>query len=650
MNKWLYAIATMVGVCMGASNVHAHNGEPKCAHSNGVPKKIAAKTTMADLAEDHYNIRHLDMRLNVTDTDVYIEGDVRTTASVVAASMSEYVFELTSSMTIDSAQINGVTLPVTGSGSVRRIALSTPLTAGSTFVARVVYHGMPPTGAGFFNGVTHAVSGGGTHMMYTVSDPWVALNWWPCKQSVLDQADSVDMYIKVPAGVTDGSNGVLISVDETSSPGYSIYHWKTRYPIDYYLISLAVAKYGEYKHYQRFSDVPTDSVLIQNFLMDTATFVPAHKAKFDSVGLMLDYFSGLYGRYPFWREKYGMCFTNLGGGMEHQTMTTIGVTNTTTIAHELAHQWWGDHVTYKTWGDMWLSEGFATFSEQLFIAHYWGSDAARAHRQGQLSAATARVCSKVYVDDTTTSDSLFTVSQYQKPAIIINTLRYMAPEDSLFFKVLRTYQTMHSFGNASTADLKSIAESIYGFSLDTFFNQWIYGRGYPLYKVRWNQIGSRVVVKLMQSTSCPSATPHFSTPVEIHLKAGSIDTFVKVYNSLDTQDYYIDWAQTVTGVALNTNVWTLLRPNGITKDATLGTGMIEGSMPAISPNPSDHYWQIDNVATGTQLLLTDLSGKVLWEGVAKNGSAQVSAQELAAGLYLLRLQGSSAATLKLVRL
>ncbi|MES2702868.1 MAG: M1 family aminopeptidase [Bacteroidota bacterium] len=612
-------------------------------------RKAHAKATTAHAGEDDYDIKHLRFNLNVTDTATYIQGNVATTAQVVASSMTNYIFELGPDMIIDSAKVNGTLYTVSGTGPVRTITLSSALASGTMFTAQIFYHGTPPTGSGFFNGVAHAISSGGTHMMYTVSDPWVALNWWPCKQSVIDQADSVDMFIRVPAGVVDGSNGVLVNVDNTSAPGYSIYHWKTRYPIDYYLISLAVARYSEYRSYWHFTS-STDSMLIQNFFMDTATFNPAHKAKFDSVGMMIDYFSNLYGvRYPFWQEKYGMCFTALTGGMEHQTMTTIGVTDTKTIAHELNHQWFGDNVTYKTWGDMWLSEGFATFSEQLYYNHFWSPAAARAHRLGQVAQALSQPCGRTYVTDTSTSDSLFTLNQYPKAAIIINSLRYTAPEDSLFFKVLRIYQNTYALSNASTADFKAIAESVYGTNLDTFFNQWIYGRGYPLYKVSWNQSGSTVWVKLIQTQSCPSATNHFSTYVQLLLKAGALDTIVKVYNSLDTQVFMFDWPQTMTGVGLNTEGWTVLKQNGIiSKDVTLGLGAITPGKLRILPNPTRNHWQVEELPADTGLALVDMNGRIIWEGNSGTGKTTIPGERLPAGNYMLKISGIDNGGVKLV--
>jgi aminopeptidase N len=552
-------------------------------------------------------------------------------------------------MIIDSAKFNGSLVPVTTTGTVRKITPSSPLAAGTTFTAQIFYHGMPPSGAGFFNGVTHSVSSHGTHMMYTVSDPWVAINWWPVKQSANDKIDSVDMFVTVPAGVTDASNGLLVNVDNTTLPGYSTFHWQTQYPIDYYLISIAVARYAEYKSYMHFTG-STDSMLVQNFLMDTTTFNPAYKANFDSVGYTIDYFSQLYGRYPFWHEKYGMSFTTLSGGMEHQTMTTIGVTGTSTIAHELAHQWFGDNVTYKTWGDMWLSEGFATFSEQIFLNHFWGPTIARATRLGWLSSSQifSQPCGMTYVNDTTTSDSLFTFNQYPKAAMIINTLRYMAPEDSMFFHMLRTYQATYGGKNASTADLKAIAEAEYGTSLDTFFNQWIYGRGYPMYRATWNQFEGTVWVKLIQSQSCPSYTHHFSTPVEITLHSATADTIIKVYSSADTQTFSFHWAGAATAVYINNDAMTLMRVLSLGKDASLGIGAVMPDKIRVHPNPSKNYWQVDELPEDTALALVDMSGKVIWKGNSNSGTITIPGERLPAGNYVLRIAGANEESVKLV--
>ena len=613
------------------------------------------KITLADPTEADYDVKHLQFNLNVCDTSLMIAGNVSTTAQVVVPSMSNYIFELDTLMTIDSAKVNGVKLPVTSSISgagffIRTVSLPSALSMGSTFTAQIFYHGFPPPGGGFFNGVTQDTSAHGTPMLYTISDPWAAADWWPAKQDVDDKIDSVDMYITVPAHQVDGSNGLLLNIDSTSQPGYWTYHWQTHYAITYYLISMSVSKYVTEKYYHHFAG-STDSMLIENFFIDTATFYPLYKAGFDSLGMIIDYYDSLYGRYPFWQEKYGVCYTSLPGGMEHQTMTTIGVPYTWVIAHELTHQWFGDHVSYLTWPEVWLSEGFATFDEQLFYNKFWSPAAGLAHRQEYLTIALQDECGEVYVTDTATHVTIFNESTvYATGQGVVTMLRYMAPTDSLFFKGLRTYQQTYGFGNASTANLKAIMESTYGIALDTFFNQWIYGSGYPKYRVSWDQTGTTVRVKLIQSQSCPAITNHFSTPVEIELQSATGDTVVKVYNSLDTQVFTFTWAPTMTGVLFNPDIWTIcLQYQPIVHDTMLGViSIIPGDI-KILPNPSKNHWQIEHLPANINLVLTDMSGRVIWRGKSNNGPTLIPGENLPAGDYILKPEeGNSIDSIKLV--
>ncbi|MFI5195544.1 MAG: M1 family aminopeptidase [Chitinophagales bacterium] len=617
-----------------AANLYAGSNNKDKKHHSG------AKTTLADPGEGDYDIKHLKFDLHVTDTSVYVWGNVTTTAQVIASSMSNYIFELDTLMIIDSAKVNGALQTVTHVGFIRTITLPSALPNGSMFSAQIFYHGVPPAGGGFFNGLTHAVSAHGTQMLYTISDPWVAQDWWPAKQSVNDKIDSVDMFVTVPSGVVDGSNGLLVNVDSTSVPGYWKYHWQTHYPINYYLISIAVARYADYRSYWHFTG-STDSMLIQNFLMDTATFNPLYKSGFDSMGQFIDYFSTLYGRYPFWQEKFGASYTNLPGGMEHQTLITIGVPNTYVIAHELTHQWFGDDASYQSWHETWLSEAFATYTEQLFFTHFWSAAAGKAHRQSLLNSALGRPCGMVYVNDTTNADSLFDQpTVYNKGQAVLNMLRYIAPTDSQFFQVLKTYHQNFSGSNASTADFQNIAEATYGTSLGIFFNQWIYGRGYPMYKISWDQVGSTVFVKLIQTPSCPSYTSFFYTPVELQLHSATADTIVKVYNSSDTQVYTFDWTPAMSTVYLNPDVWTICKLLGtVTQDTSLRVGAVIQHNIKIFPNPSKNYWQIDRLTDNTSLTLTDINGHILWQGISNKGSATIPGERLAAGDYLLKVNG-----------
>jgi aminopeptidase N len=629
-----------------------NNAAANCAAHKKKAFRTLAKSTSADVGEDNYDVRHLQFNLNATDTSVYINGDVITTAVVVATSMSEYVFELDTVMTIDSAKVNGVLLPVTTTASVRRIPLVSSLASGTTFTAQVFYHGFATPASGSYLGLVHSISTGGTHVVFSLSEALAAKFWWPCKQSLTDKTDSVDMFVTVPAGIVDGSNGLLVAIDSTTTAGYWQYHWKTNYPIDYYLISVAIARFGDYRSYMHFAG-SADSMLIQNFVLDTGTFMPLYGVDVDSAKFIIDKFSASFGRYPFWQEKYGMCFTGGGGGMENQTMSTMGSADKGIIAHELAHQWFGDNVTQRGWGDIWLAEGFACFGSQLFDELFYGIPAGVSTRRTFLNSGLAYggPCGMVYVNDSTNEDSIFTTNQYGKAEVIINTLRYLAPADSLFFKVLRTYQSTHAFRNAGTADFKAVAESIYGFSLDTFFNQWIYGRGYPVFNCSWNQVGGTAILKLTQTQSCPSVTSHFSTPVEVRLvESGLVDTFFSVYNTSDTQLFEIPWSHTVNSVLLNPSAWTFMKASASVKDISLTTGVADVNLgKAVAfPNPSAGGWNLMHAPKGTKLSLMDIAGRVLWQGMSVGGETQIPGQGLPPGTYLLNLSGTTTEHVKLV--
>jgi aminopeptidase N len=615
--------------------------------------RIYAKTTTATLTELNYDIKRLNFKINVSDSSTHIVGDVTTAAVVVVDSMNSYAFELDSTITLDSAKFNGVPVVTTRIGDVRYINVSPALPINSYFTPEIYYHGVPAASGGFFNALTHSVSVG-YELTYSLSDPYAAKNWWPAKQDVDDKIDTVDMYVKVPAGQIDGSNGVLMGVDSTTTPGYWQYHWQTHYPIDYYLISIAVAKYSEYKTWLHFTDGTGDSMLIDNYFYDTVSFNPLYKANFDSIGQIILFYDSLYGRYPFWKEKYGVCYTTLPGGMEHQTMTTIGVPNSYIIAHELCHQWFGDHVTYSTWGEVWLSEGFATFSEQLFLTHFWGSYAGLVHRANYMTTALGQTCGSVYVTDTGGPSTIFSEPLvYAKGQAVVTMLRYAAPADSLFFKALRTYQYQHGFSNASVANLNSIVDSIYGTNLDTFFNQWIYGQGYPEYQIIWNQVGSTVYVKLIQTPTCPTVTPLFRNYVELELHSATGDTIIKAYNDSLTQLYVFNWAPTMDSVILDPDILTICKLSGpVVRDTNILT-TLRIDNPALAgfkvyPNPTNNYWQIDQLPENTELELLNATGQLIWVGKSKKGTTIIPGKQLATGDYTLKIgSGIDSQTVKL---
>lgn len=645
----LYKYLAVIMVCAcTVSYAHKQDAGSACAERRVASGGTAAKTTVAAIEENDYDVKHLKFNLALTNTSTNVSGDVTTTAQVTATTMPVYAFELDAAITIDSFKLNGVLMSVASAGAVRKVTLSSALAQNTMFTAQVFYHGAATAGNGqFFSAGLHPVTANGFKLMYSISDDLFADDWWPCKQSLQDKIDSVDMWVTVDDTLKVGSNGLLKNTVPLSGNKVR-YEWKTKHPIEYYLISVAVAPYNEYSYYMHYTDGSNDSMLIQNYVYNTpGHFTPTAKAALDSTGLIVDHFSNIFGRYAFDDEKYGHSMSPLGGGMEHQTMTTMGTgayTDVTLIAHELGHQWWGNNVSFASWRDVWLSEGITSYCEQLFVEKFRGAAAQKAYRTMVMNQAKAGTGS-VYVDDTTQVWRIFDGTlTYKKGASVTHMLRYLAPQDSLFFKGLRTYRQLFYNGTATTKDLKLAMESVYNTSLDTFFNQWIYGEGYPSYSAKWAQQGSTLVIQLKQTTTKASSVPCFHMPVEIKLITNNGDKIIKLYNNATTQTFVINSSDVVSNMQIDPED-NVLNAGGLVQkdDAVLKVAGIELDEFTVQPNPASDSWLVKGIPKGALCILTDMAGKVLWQKTAE-GDIVVPAKDLASGSYTLSISKNSSRT------
>lgn len=620
-----------------------------CAKYRFHQQQAKAKVTVADPAEDEYDMLHVKMNLSLDNTSVTISGDVTTTARVVASSMPAYVFELNDQLTIDSVKINNQLLNVSTNGYVRTVTLPSPLLQNAVFTVQVFYHGTISSGTSFFStGIRNQSSPTwGNMVTYTMSEPYDSRDWWPTKQSLTDKIDSADIWVTVPSNLKAGSNGLLQAVTPIPN-GQSRYEWKTRYPTDYYLLSISVASYVDYSFYAPLPN-SNDSVLVQNYIYDNPATLPFFKSQIDSQRQMIYFLSELYGRYPFWEEKYGNCMVPLSGGMEHQTMTSQGHFGTTLTVHELGHQWFGNNVTCGSWKDVWLNEGFAAYTEYLFVERFWPPSQAYFYLQDKHNNVLLYDTSSVYVNDTTQVDRIFDGRfTYDKGASIVHTLRFVFDNDSLFFATLRDYQSQFAGKTAQISDFKTIAEQNLGKNLDTFFNQWIYSPGHPIYSATWNQNGNWVFVKLNQTSSHP-AINLFSTPVELHLFAPTGDTMIRVYHDQASQTYTFYWDRPMSGLNIDPNDWLLNEFGQITKDLSLNLQGADMQEMIVFPNPAGEQWHVKNVREETNLRLADLNGRIVWSGKT-SGDISIPAQGLSSGAYLLHFHNSSVSkTIKLIK-
>lgn len=602
------------------------------AHSQ---EKASLKPTVADLEENNYDVQYVKIDLTATNLSTSIHGSSTTKAKVVTTSLSNYVFELSNQLTIDSAIINGLNLPVqTINNFVRKITLPNALPSQSVFQATIYYHGAPTGGSGFFtNGILNGTAGTPSqNITHTVSAAFHSRDWFPCKQSLTDKIDSADIWITVAPGLKAASNGLLKNV--VSVNGQLRYEWKTKYPIDYYLLSFVVGDYQEYNYMMHFSN--NDSMLVSNYIFPDFATLANSQPQLDSVQHIINYFSDLFGQYPFHNEKTGVILVPLSGGMENQTLVSVGNLEPTLVAHELSHQWWGDHVTCGTIADMWLNEGFATYCEHLYLEHFRSSSIAAAFRSTMFNQTMTAAAGSVYVSDTTDEARIYSGRlTYYKGASVAHMLRYLINNDVQFFQLLKNYQQQFSFGNATTNDLLQLANQISGQSLDTFFNQWVYQEGYPIYSAKWYQTNNQVYLKITQITSKPSSVATFKLPLEIKLKSNSGDTTIKIYNDSPTQYVNLSWMNPMTGLEFDPNNHVVNKQGLITQDPSLSINSNELNSITIAPNPSSGIWTISQLKQPIQLSVYNSFGQLLYQKNAESNMEIIELTSIPSGFYWL---------------
>lgn len=626
----------------------------QCAMGKKKQYNRLARTQVMDAAEDYYDVCHVKFDIEVKEQSTAMKACVSTTAVVVADVMTEYAFELNPFLRVDSLLINNMRIALQPDTTfLRRASLPNSLTKGAVFTAKVYYQGTPPTGPGFFStGMRNQqVPGTNNRATFSMSEPYDSRDWWPCKQSLTDKIDSVDFWITVADSLKVGSNGLLQKVTPLPQ-GMHRYEWKTNYPQAYYLISFAAAEYEEYSYYNHFTG-SNDSMLVQNYLYAAPhPRDPNDMTNLDMTGEYINYFSELFGRYPFWKEKYGHCLVPLGGGMEHQTMTSLGYLEPFLIAHELGHQWWGDHVTCGTWHDIWLNEGFASYCEYLYAAHFRSQPEANAVMKSFMDRSMEAPNGSVYVNDTANEGIVFSGRlTYAKGATVLHMLRFEAGSDEKFFAMLKAYGNRFSFSTATTADLEALTTIMFGKDMSPFFRQWVYGEGYPTIGADWNQADDEVIVRVNQSASMPSSVAMFQTPLEVKLISGSRDTTFLVQLQDAQQSYSFRWDRPVSNVTLDPNNW-LLNDTGIVYRNALLPVKNNASSVLVAPNPTTDGWNLFALPANSNLLLTDLMGRRVWMGSSdKEQEYLVPAQNLASGMYFLRIQadGGFSQSIKLLR-
>jgi Peptidase family M1 domain/Secretion system C-terminal sorting domain len=500
-------------------------------------------------------------RINPDSTVKYIKGSVQTNFKTIEAGVSTISFDLRSTLIIDSIKFRNLLLPAASfTHAANIVTINLGVTLSNNFIDSLVifYQGAPPAVSGAAQGYQRATSSTAGNYITTLSESYEDRDWWPCKHDMQDKIDSLDITVSVPWASPSPADTFWVAcngkmVDSTIVGNSRFFTFKNRYPMATYLVFVSVARFD--RHYRSVNVNGTNVQVVYNLLRGKpAATISNILTAMDRMNLVLQVFSNKFSDYPFKNEKHGYYDGLLGaGGMEHQTfsgMATNALTSTGTLVHELMHQWFGDNVTFSTWNDLWLAEGFANYGESLAaeLVPSLGQNAFAIRNSGKNSALSSTVSAWIPNGNTTTSNLIWSSSYgsavYTRGGMVVSMLRAIAG-DTKFFQALTNFQLGVAGKSATTDTLKNYFNAALGRDITPFFNDYVGGsgsaatavggRGNPINNINWNTpLTNKLVVQVASQTQSTNANvSYFRGPVVLHVK-GALP-------SQDTTINFFDW-------------------------------------------------------------------------------------------------------------
>lgn len=510
-----------------------------------------------DETQADFDVVYYDLRLDIRDYDSrIIKGAVTTYARALTADFNEVILDLCTSLTIDSIVSEGTHLAFSHSSNLITITLNRSYAIDELFAVTVYYHGTPCQTNLYetFDYWNRYVSGAFIPSIATLSEPYGARDWWPGKNTPSDKADSARIAITVADTIVATSNGVLESLTAVP-PSSRTYTWFEKHPISSYLICMSATNYAQWNDWFVFA--ADDSMPIVNYVYPER--LSQSLISWNGIPEILGVLEDLFGEYAFRDEKYGQTMFGWGGAMEHQCNTTYGYSLTNgnhaydyIIAHEAAHQWWGDDVTLDTWPDIWLNEGFASYAEALWTEHEQGFSAYKSYMASGLSVNDPS--GPVY-----NPSALFDGNTvYDKGGWLLHILRGVVRDDPLFFAALAEYRARHHYGTATTDEFLSDFSDVVGYDVTPYLYTFLYRTNRPQFRTAWGN-GSvdgqpMTAVRISQIQSNPDTT--FRSRIELRF-SGALDSTVIVENSDWESVYLFDLGYAPTSLSVDPDVWIL---------------------------------------------------------------------------------------------
>lgn len=595
----------------------------------------------------NYDVTFYHLDLNVSDTSTYISGSTTIHIRSLVSSLQEALFDFSNLLTTDSVIIGGERVQFSHEVNEINVVFNESLPESDELAVQIFYHGLGKNHEteGIYNRYNASWD---KNITWTLTEPFHARNFFPCKQALTDKADSVYVFLSTDSSLKAGSNGVLTA--EIPLAGDRVrYEWKSKFPIAYYLISFSVSDYMDYSYHVKLPE-SSDSILVQNYIYNDSNYYIQNKNSIDKTGDLLVLYSKLFGPYPFRTEKYGHCVAPFSGGMEHQTMTTLVNFSFLLVAHELTHQWFGDFVTCSTWQDIWINEGFASYGEYLAYQYLTSQTDADNWIESSNDYVKSAAGGSVFVPESSAeNESRIFDSRlsYKKGASIIHMIRQETGNDSLFFDIMTTFLDKYRNSNASGADFRDHLELKTGKDFNQFFNQWYYGQGYPIHSIQWDHRNDTLYVNSLQTVS--SETPFFNLQLEFRITGENFDTLVAFRQDANFNKWQMYLPGNVNMVIPDPNHWLLLEISDISIIDESGND----SGFSVVPNPATDKVLIsapeDRPSVRYSIILANAEGRIMVRRESTSQVEEIHVNSFPAGMYFVIIKsGSSTLHKKLI--
>ncbi len=586
-----------------------------------------------NLNTGNYDVTYHKLEFTIDPSVASISGVV-TTHFVAKENMNEVTFDLADNMLVSQVLQNGNALTyVQNTDDELVITLQTTVNTGQTGIVEITYSGNPiSSGFGSFAQTTH----NNDPIIWTLSEPYGAKGWWPCKQDLNDKIENIDVYITTPQFNSEGEEYVAVSngveQSQTVNGTNKTTHYKHEFPIPAYLIAIAATNYEVYSHTVPNNGNPFEIV---NYVYPE-DFASVQESTAVTVDIM-ELFSTKFEEYPYASEKYGHAQFGWGGGMEHTTVSFMGSFGRSLIAHELAHQWFGDKITCGSWKDIWLNEGFATYLAGLVIEDFDGEESFKSWKQGRVNSITSQLDGAVYLadSDTTSVSRIFSSRlSYNKGGMVLHMLRKKVG-DADFYQGMQDYlsDTDLAFGYAKTPDYIAKMEAATGQDLSEFFSDWIYNEGYPSYNISSSWINTNQLQLEVNQTQSHSSVDYFEAPIPMRIVGTNGEILDVILENTFQGETFVETVNFAVSEVLFDPGFDLISRNNVVTLST-NTFSIANSL-IMYPNPTTSYLKFEKpeALTINTIQIYDVLGKLVLE---TDYQESIRTEALSSGIHFVK--------------